>query len=71
MFVEKKIHSICGILNIDSNTRCISRVYVYIYIYMHICISIYIYNIYIHVYSMYNVNEICDRYKIKISMCSI
>ena len=59
-------------LNIDSNTRCISRVYVYIYmhIYIYIYIHIYIY-IYIYVYSMYNVNEICDRYKIKISICSI
>ena len=59
MFVEKILHSICGILNIDGNTRCISRVYVYIdiyvYIYMHIYIYAYIYmyiymHIYVHIY---------------------
>ena len=53
MFVEQILHSICGILNIDSNTRCISRVYVYIYmyIYMHIYIYMYIYAyIYVHIY---------------------
>ena len=61
-------------LSIDSNTRCISRVYVYIYIYIYAYIYMYIYiyiNTIIYVYSMYNVNEICDRYKIKISICSI
>ena len=39
MFVEYILRSICGILNIDSNTRCISRVYdmhIYIYIYIYI-----------------------------------
>ena len=48
MFVEQILHSICGILNIDSNTRCISRVYVYIYAYIYIHVYIYIY-IYIRV----------------------
>ena len=48
MFVEYFLHSICGILNIDSNTRCISRVYVYIYIYIYIYMHIYTY-IYIRV----------------------
>ena len=43
-----------------------------LYIYMHIYIYVHMYvYIYIHVYSMYTVNEICDRYKIKISICSI
>ena len=49
MFVESILHSICGILNIDSNTRCISRVYIYIYVYIYIFAYIYIY-VYIYIY---------------------